>query len=122
MNTENTAENIIAAAPETSKPAAASVLIASMSTEELDAVAVAVGVQVGKTRSVTVSRLNKAIADGKAQVKMVCTVSFKSADGSRITYFGRTLRTYVSGPGQGNCTWLLPANAIQGWPSDPNEA
>ena len=122
MNTENTAENIIAAAPETSKPAAASVLIASMSTEELDAVAVAVGVQVGKTRSVTVSRLNKAIADGKAQVKMVCTVSFKPADGSRITYCGRTLRTYVSGPGQGNCTWMLPANAIQGWPSDPNEA
>ena len=55
---------------------------------------------------------------------MVCTVSFKPADGSasRVTYFGKTLRTYISGPGKGDETWLTPADAAPGSPApiDPS--
>lgn len=101
-----------------SKSTIAAPLFDSMSREELAATAKSLGVSVGKSRANTIANLTKAVAAGKAQVKMVCTVSFKPADGSasRVTYFGKTLRTYVSGPGQGNETWLLPAAADTGSP------
>jgi hypothetical protein len=107
----------------TSKPAAAAVLFDSMSREELAATAKSLGVSVGKSRANTIANLTKAVAAGKAQVKLVCTVSFKPADGSasRVTYLGRTLRTYVSGPGKGNETWLMPAAAVTGSPAPLGE-
>jgi hypothetical protein len=107
----------------TSKPNVALPLFESMTREELAATAKALGVGVGKSRANTIANLNKAVAAGKAQVKLVCTVSFKPADGSasRVTYLGRTLRTYVSGPGKGNETWLSPANAVVGSPEPAAE-
>ena len=103
----------------TSKNTVAAPLFDSMSREELAATAKALGVPVGKSRANTIANLNKAVTAGKAQVKMVCTISFKPADGSasRVTYFGKTLRTYVSGPGKGDETWLTPANAVGGSPA-----
>ena len=102
----------------TSKSSVATPLFDSMSHEELVATAKAVGVPAGKNRATAIANLVKATSDGKAQVKMVCTVSFKPADGStpRVTYFGRTLRTYVSGPGMGNDTWLTPDAPVTGSP------
>jgi histidyl-tRNA synthetase len=104
----------------TSNAAAVAPLFESMTREELAATAKALGVSVGKSRANTIANLNKAIAAQKAQVKAVYTVSFKPADGSasRVTFFGRTLRTYVSGPGLGNDTWLMPSAAVTGSPTD----
>ena len=107
----------------TSKPTVAAPLFESMTREELAATAKAVGAPVGKSRANTIANLTKAVGAGLAQVKMVCTVSFKPVDGSasRITYLGRTLRTYVSGPGKGNETWLTPAAAFTGSPEPAAE-
>ena len=104
----------------TSKPSIADPLFESMTREELAALAKSLGGSVGKSRANTIANLTKAVAAGKAQVKMVCTVSFKPDDGSasRVTYLGRTLRTYVSGPGLGNDTWLAPdASPLPGSPA-----
>ena len=108
----------------TSKPAVAATLFNSMTREELASTAKALGVPVGKSRANTIANLTKATAANKAQVKLVCTVSFKPADGSasRVTYFGRTLRTYVSGPGKGDETWLTPAAAVTGSPAPMDDA
>jgi hypothetical protein len=86
---------------------------------ELASVCAALGIPKGKTKTSTVANLVKATASGKANVKMVCTISFKPKDGSasRVTHFGKTLRTYVSGPGDGDVTWLVPANAVPGSPA-----
>ena len=107
----------------TSKPTVAAPLFDSMSREELAATAKSLGVTVGKSRANTIANLTKAVAAGRAQIKMVCTVSFKPADGSasRVTYLGRTLRTYVSGPGKGDETWLNPAAAVTGSPAPLGE-
>ena len=107
----------------TSKNTVAAPLFDSMTREELAATAKALGVPVGKSKAATIANLNKAVTANQAQVKMVCTISFKPADGSacRKTYFGRTLRTYVSGPGLGNDTWLTPANAVAGSPEPAGE-
>ena len=107
----------------TSKAAAASVLLASMTRDELRAVAASINVPRGKNTSDTIKNLEKAVADGKLHFKASCTLSFKPDDGSasRVTYFGKTLRTYVSGPGKGDETWLTPANAVSGSPADASE-
>ena len=98
-------------------------LFTSMSRNELRALATSLNVPRGKSNKDTIANLEKAIADGKANVKGVFTVSFKPADGSasRVTYFGKTLRTYVSGPGQGDETWLTPDNKVSGSPADTSE-
>jgi hypothetical protein len=103
----------------TSKNTVAAPLFESMTREELAATAKAIGIPTGKSKTNTIANLNEAVTDGKAQIKMVCTVSFKPADGSasRVTYFGKTLRTYVSGPGEGNATWLTPDEAVHGSPA-----
>jgi hypothetical protein len=103
-----------------SKPSIAAPLFESMTMEELTATATALNLKVDKSRAKIIANLTKAVAAGKAQVKMVCTVSFKPDDGSasRVTYLGRTLRTYVSGPGLGNDTWLAPdASPLPGSPA-----
>lgn len=107
----------------TSKPTVATALFDSMSREELASTAKSLGVSVGKSRANTIANLTKAVAANKAHVKCVCTVSFKPADGSasRVTYFGKTLRTYVSGPGKGDETWLTPANAVGGSPAPASD-
>ena len=107
----------------TATPAAALHLFESMTREELAATAKSVGASVGKSRANTIANLTKAVAAGKANVKMVCTISFKPADGSasRVTYFGKTLRTYVSGPGKGDETWLTPVAAVTGSPEPAAE-
>ncbi len=99
-------------------------LLASMTRDELRAVASALNVPRGKNAKDTIANLEKAIAEGKAHIKAVCTISFKPEDGSasRKTYFGKTLRTYVSGPGKGDETWLTPAAAVSGSPTDASEA
>lgn len=103
----------------TSKCTIAAPLFDSMTREELAELAKSLGLSVGKSKANTIANLNKAVTDNKAHVKMVCTVSFKPADdsASRVTYLGKTLRTYVSGPGQGNNTWLTPAAAVTGSPA-----
>ena len=108
---------------ETSKPTVAAPLFESMTREELASIAKSLGVSVGKSRANTIANLTKAVAAGRAQIKMVCTVSFKPADGSasRVTYFGKTLRTYVSGPGKGDETWLTPVAAVTGSPAPQGE-
>lgn len=106
----------------TSKATAASALLESMTRDQLRAVAKQVGTKTGKSVKDTVKNLEKAIADGKLHFKSVCTLSFKPTDGSasRQTYFGKTLRTYVSGPGEANTVWKDAASApVQGSPSDP---
>src|ERR1035441_3080544 len=107
----------------TSKSNIAAPLFNSMSREELAATAKALGLNVGKSKANTIANMDKAVAAGKAQIKMVCTISYKPADGSarRMTYLGRTLRTYVSGPGKGNETWLVPAAAVSGSPEPSAE-
>ena len=107
----------------TSKPTVAITLFESMTRDELRAVATSLNVPRGKNAKDTIANLTQAVADGKAQIKMVCTVSFKPADGSasRVTYFGKTLRTYVSGPGKGDEVWLTPAAAVSGSPAPVGE-
>lgn len=104
----------------TSPALVAAPLLNSMTRDELRAVATSLNIPRGKNAKDTIANLSKAIADGKAHVKAVCTISFKPADGSasRVTYFGKTLRTYVSGPGKGDETWLTPAAAVTGSPAD----
>jgi len=106
----------------TSQNTVAAPLFNSMTREELASVAKALGVPVGKSRANTITNLNKAVTAKQAHVKMDCTISFKPADGSarRVTYFGKTLRTYVSGPGLGNYTWLTPDKAVSGSPAPVN--
>ena len=103
----------------TSKSAIATPLFATMTHDELKAVATSLNVPVGKNVKATVSNLSKAIQEGKAHVKAVFTISFKPDDGSapRKTHFGKTLRTYVSGPGNGDQTWLTPDAAVNGSPA-----
>ena len=110
-------------AVKTSKAAVAAVLLSSMTRDELRAVATEIGVPRGKNASDTAKNLQQAVADGKLHFKASCTLSFKPADGSasRQTYFGKTLRTYVSGPGLGDQTWLTPANVTSGSPADTSE-
>ena len=107
----------------TSKATVAAALLASMTRDELRAVATSINVPRGKNAKDTAANLSKAIADGKLHFKASCTLSFKPDDGSasRTTYFGKTLRTYVSGPGKGDETWLTPANAVGGSPADTSE-
>ncbi len=95
-------------------------LLASMSREELSATAKALNVPCGKSAKNTIANLETAIDEGKAHVKVVFTISFKPDDGSasRKTYFGKTLRSYVT-HGQGDQTWLVPENAAVGSPSEP---
>lgn len=104
----------------TSGASNAHTLLTSMTRDELRAVASKINVPRGKSTKDTVANLEKAIADGKLHFKASCTLSFKPDDGSaaRVTYFGKTLRTYVSGPGKGDETWLKPEAAITGSPAD----
>jgi hypothetical protein len=103
----------------TSTAADTAPLFNSMTREELATLAKALGVKTGKSKKDTIGNLFTAVDTKQAQVKMVCTVSFKPADcsASRVTHFGKTLRTYVSGPGLGNNIWLMPANAVTGSPA-----
>ncbi len=104
----------------TPKITLATPLLASMSLDELTGVATALNVPQGKTAKATIANLETAIADGKAHVKAVFTISFKPEDGSasRQTYFGKTMRNYVT-HGIGDQTWLKPENAAVGSPSEP---
>lgn len=110
--------------PKTSKATVAAALLASMTRDELRAVATKINVPRGKNAADTIKNLQQAVADGKLHFKGVCTLSFKPSDGSasRVTYFGKTLRTYVSGPGLGDNTWLTPAQAVSGSPADTSES
>jgi len=105
-----------------SNPATVAPLLNSMTRDELRAVATSLNVPRGKNAKDTITNLMKAVAANKVQVKMDCTISFKPADGSkgRVTYFGKTLRTYVSGPGLGNFTYITPANPVEGSPAAPH--
>lgn len=107
----------------TSKSAIAKPVLDTMTREDLAATAKALNVPVGKSKANTVANLCKAIDNGKAHFKAQCTLSFKPDDGSasRTTYYGATLRTYVSGPGKGNEVWLTPATATPGSPADQND-
>ena len=98
-------------------------LLTSMTRDELRAVATALNVPRGKNSKDTIANLETAIDAGKAQVKAVFTISFKPEDASapRLTHFGKTLRSYVSGPGSGDETWLVPANAVEGSPTDQTD-
>ena len=104
-----------------SKASIASDLLTSMTGDELRGVAKAIGVPKGKNNKDAIRNLTKAIEAGGLQVKAVFTLSFKPADGSasRVTYFGKTMRTYISGPGQGDETWLTPDQAVGGSPVAP---
>lgn len=99
-------------------------LFQSMTREELRAVAKLAGVKTGKSSKDTVNNLMAAVEAGKLNLKAVCTLSFKDVanqpDSMRINYYGKTLRTYVSGPGLGNDVWMTPpVAAVPGHPTDP---
>ena len=106
----------------TSNPAIARPLLDSMTRDELRALATSLKVKQGKSSKNTIINIETAIKEGKAQVKAVFTVSVKPADGSasRVTYLGKTLRTYVSGPGKGDETWLT--TPVSGSPADQSES
>jgi hypothetical protein len=108
----------------TSKSSVVRPLFESMSREHLASTAKALGVNVGKSKGNTVDNMVKATATGQAQVKVYYTISFKPADGSaqRRTFYSATLRTYVSGPGEGNAVQITPDNAIAGSPGDSSES
>ncbi len=107
----------------TSKAANFIPLLSSMSKDELKAVATSLNVPHGKSNKAAIANLAKAIDEDKAHVKVVFTISYKAADGTegRRTYFGKTFRSYVSGPGSGDETWLSPVSAppVSGSPGDP---
>jgi hypothetical protein len=102
----------------TASAMAADELLYSMSRLEINAVATAVGIKIGKSKSDTVANLHNAIREGKLHLKSHCTLSVNPAKQGeptqRVTYFGKTLRTYVSGQGKGNETWITPANPVAG--------
>lgn len=87
-----------------SAPLIASVVLASMTRDDLRAVATAINVPRGKDRKDTEANLLKAVKDGKLNCKLNTALTFKPADGSamRKTFYASTLRTYISGPGKGN--------------------
>jgi hypothetical protein len=103
--------------------AAALPLLDSMSRDELRELAKTIGVPTGKDKKNSIINLGQAIRDGKLHFKASCTLSVNPAKqgepSQRVTYFGKNLRTYVSGPGKGNETWLTPQNAVKGSPSHP---
>ena len=107
----------------TSNSTIARPILATLTRDELRAIAKSRNIATGKSAANTLDNICKAIDKGELHFKAQCTVSFKPADGSAVrqAYFGKTLRTYVSGPGLGNDTWLVPANAVSGSPSDPND-
>lgn len=104
----------------TSTAAASIPLFDTMSREELTQMAKTIGVPVGKSRMNTITNLTHAVREGKLHFKAHCTLSTNPAkqgeSSKRITYFGKTLRTYVSGPGKGNETWITPDAAVPGSP------
>ena len=105
----------------TSKSNVAQAALETSSREELAATAKALGVPVGKSKANTIANLIKAGDAGKVHFKTQLTVSFKPEGGTRTTYLGRTLRNYISGPGKGNETWLVPAAAVTGSPAPAGE-
>ena len=92
----------------------------TLSREELAAVAKSLGLAVGKSKSNSIANIVAGANAGKVHFKTQFTVSFKPDGGSRMTYFGKTMRNYVSGPGQSDETWLTPDKAIAGSPADGN--
>ncbi len=74
----------------------ASPLLASMTREELRSVARVLGVPRGKNTKDTIANLTQAVADGKAQVKMVgyITTPVTPEQPFRKTLFVKKLRTY----------------------------
>ena len=100
------------------KSAVPQAALETLSREELAAVAKSLGLPVGKSKSNSIANIVKAGAAGKVHFKTQFTVSFKPNGGSRMTYFGKTMRNYVSGPGQSDETWLTPASATAGSPAD----
>ena len=98
-------------------------LLDSMSRDELRDLAKAIGVPSGHDKADTIGNLATAIRDGKLHFKASCTLSTNPAQKGeptkRMTYFGKNLRTYISGPGKGNETWITPANPMPGSPSHP---
>ena len=105
----------------TASAAAAIPFLDTLTREELSATAKATGIKVGKSKANTIANLTQAVREGKVHFKSHGTLSVNPAkqgeSSKRITYFGKTLRTYVSGPGQGNVTWLTPAAPVAGSPS-----
>lgn len=87
-----------------SAAAIATVVLASMTRDDLRAVAKSIGVPTGKDRKNTETNLKAAIAAGKLHCKLQTALTFKPDDGSadRKTFYVSTLRTYISGPGKGN--------------------
>ena len=82
-----------------SKSNIASAALETASREELSILAKALNIAVGKSKASTLANLIKAGDEGKVHFKTQLTVSFKAKDGERLTYFGKTLRNYTSGPG-----------------------
>lgn len=74
----------------------ASVLLASMTREELNSVAKVLNVPVGKSRDNTERNLTKAITEGRANLKAVCFISKPITKGENFTtpVFIKKLRTY----------------------------
>src|SRR5260370_1214124 len=106
------------------KPKIASHLFSTMTPDDLKAVAASLSIPTPKSLKTTLANLETAIAENKAHVKAVFTISFKPDDGSapRKTHFGKTLRSYVSGQGESDNTWLMPANAVSGSPAEPADS
>ena len=103
-------------------PASASLaLFATMSRDELRKLAKAVGVPTGHNRYDTERNLAHAVGDVKVHFKAHCTISTNPAKQGeptqRKTFLGKTLRTYVSGPGKANETWITPDAPVDGSPS-----
>lgn len=102
----------------TSKSTIARPVLDSMTEADLKATCKALGLKHGKTKKSAIAALSKAVDEGKAHFKCQASISFKPEGGTRTTYYGTTLRTYVSGPGKGNDVWLTPAAAVSGSPAD----
>lgn len=103
----------------TSKGSIAKSILDAMSREELTATAKAAGIKVGKSKADTVKNIMTEAdkgRDGRAQLKLSFSLSFKPADDSaqRITFLAKRFRTYVSGPGMGDETIVTPTNPIHG--------
>ena len=109
---------------QTSKAAIAAVVLASMTRDDLRAVAKAISIPTGKDRKDTEKNLTKAIEDGKLHCKLQTALTFKPADNSkdRETFYVSTLRTYVSGPGKGNeKLFCVPLPAKGSKPADADQ-
>ncbi len=98
-------------------------LLENMSRTDLNGVAKAAGVKIGKSKANTVANVAAAITADKLHGKVGFSLSINPTvpgcgqPSQRMTHYAAVFRTYLSGPGQENEVRVHPTAPVAGSPS-----